>query len=139
MRKTLLPLLLALMTLTTCAPGPRITLDQVQTRRTIAAEKSVLMDCVRIYAMKELFKISSLEEETGRILGFRNTTGVRKDDPRTLLMQVSIVSTGPAVCDVNVRFVYSGNPASLSRDEESTLVECYSTLFDALEAKAKAK
>lgn len=137
MHKALLPSLLALLTIAGCAAGARIPLDQIQTRRTIAAGKAVLMDRVRIYAMKEQFKISSLEEETGRIHGSRDQTGVGREGMRALFMQVSIVPTAPAACDVTVRFIFSGIPTPVDRNEESILVECYTGIFEALEAKAK--
>jgi hypothetical protein len=137
MRKALLSFLLALLTLAGCAAGARIPLDQIQTRRTIAAEKAVLMDRVRIYAMKEQFKISSLDEVTGRIHGSRDQTGVGREGMRALFMQVSIVPTTPAACEVTVHFIFSGIPTPVDRNEESILVECYTAIFEALEAKAK--
>jgi hypothetical protein len=96
-----------------------------------------LMEAVRVFTIRELFKISSFEEETGRILAFRNTMTSRAEDAKTIIMHVNIIATSPTTCEVNARFTYSRPSAVLSKDDESVLTDCYIGLFDLLDGEVR--
>jgi hypothetical protein len=115
-----------------CATGPQLTLDQIQPHHVVAGDKSSLMNAVRMFAMREQYKISSFEEETGRVVAFRNVSLGRQDESRRIIMHLSIVPASPNSCELDARFAFGDSPGTLTREEENILVGCYTALYDHL-------
>lgn len=119
-----------------CASAPYVPLDQIKTRRVYQGTKQDIMNAARVFATREMFKIQSFEEETGRIAGYKSVSFPRSDDPRTIVMQVSIVPESQGKWDVSAVFRYSQAGEQLTRGEESLLAECYSSFFTQIEQVA---
>jgi hypothetical protein len=115
-----------------CATGPQVTLDQIQPHHVVAGDKSSLMNAVRMFAMREQYKISSFEEETGRVVAFRNVSLSRQDESRRIIMHLSIVPGSGNSCELDARFAFGDSPGTLTKEEENILVGCYTALYDHL-------
>lgn len=85
-----------------------------------------------MFAIREEFKITSFEEETGRIIGFRNVSLSRQNETRRIIMHLSIVPVSGNQCELNARFVFGDSPVTLTKEDENMLVGCYTSLFDYL-------
>ena len=132
MSRAVVALFAVFLALPGCATGPQLTLEQVPTHSVIPSEKSSVMDAVRMFAIKEDFRITSFEEETGRIIGFRNVILSRQNETRRIIMHLTIVAAPGNQCELTARFVFGDSPVSRTKEEENILVGCYTSLFDHL-------
>lgn len=119
-------------TLAGCAAGPQMSLDQVQAHHVVAGDKTSLMDAVRMFAVREQYKITSFEEESGRVVAYRNVSLARQAESRQIIMRLSFVTASANTCEVDARFVFGDSPGTLTKEEENLLVGCYTTLYDHL-------
>ncbi|MEW6512131.1 MAG: hypothetical protein AB1428_14365 [Bacteroidota bacterium] len=131
-RAHLIAPLAGLLLMAGCSGAARLTLSDVQTVRHIKGTRLSLMTAARAFTQKELFKISSYEEQSGRVLAFRNTSMGRQNESRMVIMHLTILPEAEDSCEVTARFVFAKDPGYMTRDEQDMLLECYRLLFDEL-------
>jgi hypothetical protein len=120
-----------------CAPGPRLSLEQINTRRVYQGTKSDIMDAARTFVTREMFKLQSFEPETGRIAGYKSVSFPRSIDPKVVIMQASILPEAQGKWQVSALFRFSGTTELLTHEEESLLVECYTSFFGQIDQVAR--
>lgn len=127
----------ALVLIAGCAPAPRLSLEQINTRRVYQGTKDDIMNAARTFVTREMFKLQSFEPETGRIAGYKSVSFPRSTDPKVVVMQASILPDGQGKWQVSAMFRYSGTTDILTHEEESLLVECYTSFFEQIDRVAK--
>jgi hypothetical protein len=95
------------------------------------------MDAVRFFAVREQFHLSSLEEESGRVIGQKALEGRRGEDPMTIVMTLLVSSAGATATDVQAHFEFFRHAGALTKNQEAELAACYSMLFDTIGRQEK--
>jgi hypothetical protein len=123
-----------LLLLTSCAPGARMTLKDINPNRTYKAEHANVMDAVRLYGAKEAFRIDRFDREGGTVVGYRNYAAspgeMGASANKVIVMHLSIKSTSPQETLVNASFRHVEDQGTRTRQDEADLVDCYHTFFD---------
>lgn len=127
----------SLMLIASCAPAPRLSLEEIKTRRVYEGTKDDIMNAARTFVTREMFKLQSFEPETGRIAGYKSVSFPRSTDPKVVIMQASIQPDSQGKWQVSALFRYSGTTDLLTHEEESLLVECYTSFFGQIDQVAK--
>jgi hypothetical protein len=120
-----------------CSSAPRLSLEQINTRRVYEGAKDDIMNAARTFVTREMFKLQSFEPETGRIAGYKSVTFPRSTDPKVVIMQASILPEAQGKWQVSALFRFSGTTDILTHEEESLLVECYTSFFGQIDQVAK--
>jgi hypothetical protein len=137
--KAFAPLLLvSALLLIGCAPVPRLTLQQIQPKHVVKLSKTEVFETVRMFSVKEGFRIDSFEEESGRIIGHRTHQATPSSDAgKMIIMNLRILPADSTHSEVNAGFTFSSAGEVLNREQEEMLVECYTTLYDYLDRRAQ--
>ena len=133
----------ALFFLSACAPTSTMTLKDINPNRTYKAERAKVMDEVRMYGVKEGFRIDKFDREAGTVVGYRNyateSGAMGSGGGKTILMRLSVTAPSSQETLVNVSFRHVEDQGTPTRQDEADLVECYHTLFDFMDAAFPAK
>jgi hypothetical protein len=113
-----------------CSSTESIPLKDVQPKRVFKIDRPTVFESVKFFAIRELFRLDSFEEETGRVIGHKVLEVRRGDEPRTIIMNIRVIKIEDKVTEVNARFTYYQAPGVLKKYEEAELVDCYVMLFD---------
>ena len=124
-----------LLTLAGCATTERIPLSQLQTKRMFKLDRTTVLETVRLFALREEFRISSFEESTGRVIGHKKMQTRAGETGKTIVMNLRVNDLEPKVTEVDARFAYYEHQGEMSKDDESMLVDCYVMLFGILSDK----
>ncbi len=92
---------------------------------------------MRIYCPKYDFKLTGIEPETGRVRGYKRMETLREEETRTILMIVYVIAQADGKSRVEAKFVYDKLEGTPTRQEESQLVDCYTSLFRYLDGELK--
>jgi hypothetical protein len=114
-----------------------VALKDVITQRVYPVAKSKLFDAMRMYCPRYDFKLTGIEPESGRVRGFKKMETLREDEARTILMLVYIIALPEGGSRVEAKFVYDKIEGTPTRQEESQLVDCYTSLFRYLDNETK--
>jgi len=119
-----------------CASSPRLTLQQIQPVRVFQLTKAEVFETVRFFAIKEGFSLDSFEQETGRIIGHRtNPATASGETSKMIIIHLKVIPADSGYSEVTSKFAFSSLGDSLTREEEETLADLYSHLYDYLERK----
>jgi hypothetical protein len=142
MSKSLYPLFLALLFLS-CSTTPTMRLQDVNPARTYTAAYDNVLDAIRMYAIKEGFKLDRFETEYGTIIGHKTDTsgGSRRvgSDPmsQVIVMKLSVKKQTAERTDLTAGFSFGGVHTTQTKDDEDVLVSNYTSLFDFLNDQLK--
>lgn len=137
MFKWLFPLCLALV-LCNCAPSSSLRLTDINPSRTYNSPYEQVLDAIRMYAIKEGFKLDRFETEYGTIIGHKTDTsgGAKRvgTDPMSqiIVMKLSVKKQTGQRTDLNASFSFGGVHTTQTRDDEDILVYNYTSFFEYL-------
>jgi len=129
---------LAVAVLSGCGPAsPSVSLKDINPTRVYTADKTKLLDAMRMYCAKYDFTLRGIEPETGRVRGYRRVETLREEEARTILMIVYVIELKEGKTRVEAKFVYDKIEGAPTRQDETTLVDCYTSLFRFLDNETK--
>ncbi len=129
---------IAVSVLNGCGPAsPSVSLKDVNPTRVYTADKTKLLDAMRMYCAKYDFTLRGIEPETGRVRAFRRAETLREEEGRTILMLVYVTDLPGGRSRVEAKFVYDRIEGTPTRQDETTLVDCYTSLFRYLDNEMK--
>ncbi len=138
MKKIAASAMLAFLLLNGCgSTSQSVSLKDVTTQRVYAVDKTTLLDAMRMYCPKYDFTLKGIEPETGRVRGLKRMETLREDETRTILMLVYVIKLPDGQSRVEAKFVYDKIEGTPTRQEESQLVDCYTSLFNYLDKEVK--
>ena len=132
-----------LFTLYGCAPSSQVNLSDINPKRTYQAGFEDLIDAVKIYSLKEGFRLDRSSEEAGRVIGHKNTSSAsvqgREFSVATtammIIMNLKMTRISNDETEMTVHFAFESGHVYVTKEEEGMLVECYSTLLAYLDEK----
>ncbi len=130
--------LLSVLLLSGCSQGPSLTLKDIQPKRVFHLTRPEVFEVVRLFGLKEGFRIDSMEEETGRVIGhctLQASAGAAAS--KVIIMNLRVFPVDSERSEVNARFTFSSLGDALTREEENILVDHYQNLFGVLERNAQ--
>ncbi len=142
MSKWLFPLCLALV-ITNCVPSSNVRLQDINPVRTYNAAYDQVLDAIRMYAIKEGYKLDRFETEYGTVIGHKTDTsgGARRTgtDPmsQVIVMKLSVKRQTAQRTDLNASFSFGSVQTTQTKDDEDILVYNYTSLFDYLNDSLK--
>ena len=121
-----------------CASMARQRLEDVTPNRVYHRPFTEVFEAIKLYSIKEGFKLDRYGEDAGRVIGHKSTTS--SGDARQLssigetatmvVMNLKMRKMGADQTEVLVNFAFENGHVVVSREEESILLDCYSTFFD---------
>jgi hypothetical protein len=102
-----------------------------------------VLDAIRMYAIKEGYKLDRFETEYGTIIGHKTDTsgGARRagSDPmsQVLVMKLSVKKQTAQRTDLTASFSFGGVQTTQTKDDEDTLVYSYTSLFEYIDGSLK--
>jgi hypothetical protein len=142
MSKWLFSLCLALV-FSQCAPSSNIRLADINPTRTYNVGYDQVLDAIRMYAIKERFKLDRFETEYGTIIGHKTDTsggaGRTGADAmsQVIVMKLSVKRHTAQRTDLTAAFSFGGVHTTQTKDDEDILVYNYTSLFDFLNDSLK--
>ena len=142
MSRLLFPLVLALL-LSNCVPSSNVRLQDINPSRTYNAAYDQVLDAIRMYAMKEGFKLDRFETEYGTIIGHKTATSGGRARTETdamsqvIVMKLSVKRQTEQRTDLNASFSYGALRTTQTKEDEQTLVYHYTSFFDYLNEALK--
>jgi hypothetical protein len=133
MKNLLVPLLIV--ALAGCATTASVPLSQIQTKRMFKIDRATALETVRMFALREEFRVSSFEESTGRVIGSKKMQSRAGETGKTVIMNIRMNDLEPKVTEVDARFAFYEHQGEMSKDDESILADCYVMLFGMLSDK----
>jgi hypothetical protein len=127
-----------------CASMSRQRLEDITPNRVYHRPYTDVFESVKMYSLKEGFKLDRYGEEAGRVIGHKNTTssGEAKqmssiaETAMMVVMNLKMRKVAGGDTEVLVNFSFENGHVVVSREEESILLDCYSTFFDFMQEKA---
>ncbi len=126
-----------------CASTSRQRLEDITPNRVYHRPYSEVFDNVKLYSLKEGFKLDRYGEDAGRIIGHKNTTSSGAghqlssigETTTMVVMNLKMRKVASGDTEVLVNFSFENGHVVVSREEESILLDCYSTFFDFMQEK----
>ena len=127
-----------------CASMSRQRLEDIKPNRVYHRPYADIFESVKLYSLKEGFTLDRYGEEAGRVIGHKNTTssGAAKqmssigETATMVVMNLKMRKVAGGDTEVLVNFSFENGHVVVSREEESILLDCYSTFFGFMEEKA---
>ena len=127
-----------------CASSSKQTLEDIVPNRVYHRPYTDVFENVKMYSLKEGFRLDRYGEEAGRIIGHKNTTSSPEARQmssigQTTTMVVMTLKLRKLVggdTEVIVNFSFENGHVVVSREEESILLDCYYTFFDYMQDKS---
>lgn len=124
-----------------CASTERTRLQDINPTRIYKATVPAFFDEVRLFSIREGFRLERFEQESGRVIGYRNLivssseTGMASATAtnRKIIMVLKIRPKAERETSVLASFVYGDEQLVLSRSDEEELISCYRILFRRLD------
>jgi hypothetical protein len=127
-----------------CASSSNQRLEDVVPNRVYHRAYADVFEDVKMYSLKEGFRLDRYGEEAGRVIGHKNTSSSPEARQmssigQTTTMVVMTLKLRKLVggdTEVVVNFSFENGHVVVSREEESILLDCYFTFFDYMQEKA---
>ncbi len=116
---------------------PTVSLGEVTTQRIYTIDKTKLLDAMRMFCSKYDFVLKGIEPETGRVRGYKKMETLRAEETKTVLMLVYVVGLHDGRSRVEAKFVYDKIEGTPTQQDETQLVDCYTSLFSHLDKEAQ--
>jgi hypothetical protein len=120
-----------------CASMSRERLEDIKPNRTYHRTYKDVFESLKMYSLKEGFRLDRYGEEAGRVIGHKSTTSSSEskqmssigESATLVVMNVKLRKVSAADTEVLVNFSFENGHVVVSREEESILLDCYSTFF----------
>ncbi len=127
-----------------CASMSRQRLEDITPNRVYHRPYADVFESVKMYSLKEGFKLDRYGEDAGRVIGHKNTTSSGEsrqmssigETATMVVMNLKMRKVAGGDTEVLVNFSFENGHVVVSREEESILLDCYSTFFDFMQEKA---
>lgn len=120
-----------------CASMPRERLEDINPNRTYHRAYKEVFESLKIYSLKEGFRLDRCGEDAGRVIGHKNTTSSSEEKQMSsigkstmVVMNIKLRKVSTADTEILVNFSFENGHVVVSREEESILLGCYATFFD---------
>jgi hypothetical protein len=121
-----------------CASMSRERLEDIKPNRTYHRQYKDVFESLKMYSMKEGFRLDRYGEEAGRVIGHKSTTSSAESKQMSsigesgtlVVMNVKLRKVSTADTEILVNFSFENGHVVVSREEESILLDCYATFFD---------
>ncbi len=132
----------ALLMLAQCSSRSPMTLEQVPTTRTYQTGVAGVMDAIKLFSVKEGFKLERFEPETGRVIGFKRLAQSLSAPRQTLdtepsklvIVNVHLRRLAQDVTELSVHFGFGEGQTAMNRGEETLLVDQYLAFFEFIDS-----
>ena len=129
-----------------CASMSRQRLEDIKPNRVYHRPFSEVFEGIKLYSIKEGFRLDRYGEEAGRVIGHKNTTSSPEgrqmssigETTTMVVMNLKMRKVAGGDTEVLVNFSFENGHVVVSREEEAILLDCYSTFFDFMQEKAGA-
>jgi len=119
-------------------------IGDIRPNRVYHRPRAEVFEAIRMYSYKEGFRLDRFGEEAGRIIGHKNTTTTSEQKPMSsiaetaemVVMVVKLRSVSEKETELLVNFAFENGHVVVSREDESVLLDCYTTFFDYLDDHA---
>jgi len=133
----------SLLIATGCASMSRQRLEDVTPNRVYHRPFAEVFEDIKLYSLKEGFRLDRYGEEAGRVIGHKNTSSSSEgrqmssigESAMMIVMNLKMRKTSQADTEVIVNFAFENGHVVVSREEESILLDCYATFFDFMQDK----
>jgi hypothetical protein len=127
-----------------CASMSRQRLEDIKPNRVYHRPYTDVFESVKMYSIKEGFKLDRYGEEAGRVIGHKNTTSSGEgrqmssigESTTMVVMNLKMRKVAERDTEVLVNFSFENGHVVVSREEESILLDCYGTFFDFMQENA---
>jgi hypothetical protein len=127
-----------------CASMSRQRLEDIKPNRVYHKPFADVSQAIRLYSLKEGFRLDRYGEDAGRIIGHKNTTSSPEgrqmssigETTTMVVMNLKMRRLTPEDTEILVNFAFENGHVVVSREEESILLDCYSTFFDFMQENA---
>ncbi len=125
-----------------CSPSGSLRLQDINPSRSYNAGYDSVLDAIRMYAVKEGFKLDRFETEYGTIIGHKTESGHSRqagldDMSQVIVMKLSVKRKTTERTDLNANFSFGGVQTTSTKGEEDILVYNYTGLFNYLDGALK--
>jgi len=129
-----------------CASTPPQRLADIKPDRVYHKPRAEVFEAIRMYSYKEGFRLDRFGEEAGRIIGHKNTTTTSEgrsmssiaETAEMVVMVIKLRSLTDTDTEVLVNFAFENGHVVVSREDESILIDCYTTFFGFMDGNAGA-
>ncbi|HTO93359.1 MAG TPA: hypothetical protein VMM80_03280 [Bacteroidota bacterium] len=133
----------AMLILSGCASS-RQRLEDVIPDRVYHRPFKEVFEAIRLYSLKEGFKLDRYGEDAGRVIGHKNTSSSSEarqlsslsETATMVVMNLKMRRMGENETGITVNFAFENGHVVVSREEESILLDCYNTFFDFMKDNA---
>ena len=102
-----------------------------------------VFEAIRLYSLKEDFTLDRYGSEAGRVIGHKTTTTSAVPSQMSsigktttmVVMNLKMRKAAAGETEVLVNFSFENGHVVVSREEESMLLDCYSTFFEFMQEK----
>jgi hypothetical protein len=135
--------LFLLLLMSGCAPTNSVRLQDINPARSYNAPYEEMLDAIRMFAIREGYKLDRFETEYGTIIGHKTDTsgGARRvgTDPmsQVMVMKLSVKRHAAQRTDITAAFSFGGVHTTQTKDDEDILASCYTSLFTYLDDSLK--
>ena len=127
-----------------CATTPPQRLADLKPNRVYHRPRAAVFEALRMYSYKEGFRLDRFGEEAGRVIGHKNTTTTSEgrsmssiaETAEMVVMVVKLRSISEHETELLVNFSFENGHVVVSREEESLLIDCYTTFFGYMDDNA---
>ncbi|HMK38221.1 MAG TPA: hypothetical protein VK569_02695 [Bacteroidota bacterium] len=121
-----------------CASMSRQRLEDIKPNRVYHKTYPEVFDAVKMYSLKEGFRLDRYGEEAGRVIGHKNTTSSTEgkqmssiaETAMMVVMNLKMRKVSGTETEILVNFSFENGHVVVSREEEAILLDCYGTFFD---------
>ncbi len=126
-----------------CASLSRQRLEDVTPNRVYHKPFAEVFEGIKLYSLREGFRLDRYGEEAGRVIGHKNTSSSAEakqmstigETTEMIVMNLKVRRVSGGDTEVLVNFSFENGHVVVSREEESILLDCYSTFFDFMNEK----
>jgi hypothetical protein len=126
-----------------CASMSRQRIEDITPNRVYHRPFTEVFEDIKLYSFKEGFRLDRYGEEAGRVIGHKNTTSSSEgrqmstigETAMMVVMNLKMRRMTQGDTEVIVNFSFENGHVVVSREEESILLDCYSTFFDFMQDK----
>lgn len=127
-----------------CASSSKQRLEDIVPNRVYHKPYADVFEDVKMYSLKEGFRLDRYGEEAGRVIGHKNTSSSPEarqmssigQTTTMVVMILKLRKLSGGDTEVIVNFSFENGHVVVSREEESILLDCYYTFFDYMQNKA---
>jgi hypothetical protein len=126
-----------------CASSSRERLEDIKPNRVYHRAYADVFESIQMYSLKEGFRLDRYGADAGRVIGHKLTSSSEEgrhmstiaETSMMVVMNLKMRRTTGGDTEVVVNFAFENGHVVVSREEESILLDCYSTFFEFMKDK----